>query len=145
MLCKVSNCDRKSKVRGMCMRHYNQVRLYGKIFRSTLADPSIIIQHGNVCKIELCHRNGEMAAEAIINKSDYELVSGYRWFLSGGGYVGGYINGNPVRLHRLIANTPYGFTCHHKNENPLDNRRKNLFNCSRSMHISMHNRLRRIF
>ncbi len=32
------------------------------------------------------------------------------------------------KMHRVIARTPNGFVCHHKNGNPLDNRRINLDN-----------------
>jgi len=50
-------------------------------------------------------------------------------------------NGAGVRatsMHRLIANTPRGFVCHHRNRNGLDNRRKNLLNMTRKEHQFLH-------
>jgi hypothetical protein len=45
-------------------------------------------------------------------------------------------NGRPVwrYLHRLIAHTPTGLECHHRNGNPFDNRSLNLQNVTPSQH-----------
>jgi len=55
-----------------------------------------------------------------------------------------YIAGkqHTVRMHREIANTPPGFQCHHKNLDPLDNRRENLQNVTPSHHRTLHNKTR---
>ena len=43
-----------------------------------------------------------------------------------------------VYMHRLIAKTPSGETCHHRNRQTLDNRRKNLVNMSKDAHRTLH-------
>ena len=43
-----------------------------------------------------------------------------------------------IRMHRVIADTPYDLVCHHINGNPLDNRRENLLNMSWFEHAKLH-------
>lgn len=43
-----------------------------------------------------------------------------------------------VSMHRLIANTPSGMICHHRNRNSLDNRRANLCNMTKGDHEKLH-------
>jgi len=43
-----------------------------------------------------------------------------------------------ISMHRLIAQTPRGLQCHHRNRNSLDNRRANLLNMTRRNHESLH-------
>jgi hypothetical protein len=77
---------------------------------------------------------------AIIDSSDYSLVSQYNWHLSNTGYAV-WRGGKPrhtIRMHRLILNTPEGMDTDHINHNKLDNRRSNLRVCSRS--INLHNK-----
>ena len=76
----------------------------------------------------------------LIDDEDLELVSQYKWTL----------NNKHVRLssnkgvflpihvvifekHRIV----YRGECHHKNGNPLDNRKENLVSCTKSEHRHM--------
>ena len=43
-----------------------------------------------------------------------------------------------IRMHRLIAHCPPGQETHHKNLNPLDNRRSNLVNLTPPQHKEAH-------
>jgi len=43
-----------------------------------------------------------------------------------------------LSMHRLIAKTPSGLVCHHKNGNSLDNRKSNLTNMQRHDHENHH-------
>ena len=43
-----------------------------------------------------------------------------------------------VSMHRLVAKTPAGEVCHHRNRNTLDNRRANLCNLSKHEHHRIH-------
>lgn len=43
-----------------------------------------------------------------------------------------------IRMHRVVANTPYDLVCHHINHNSLDNRRANLLNMSWFEHAKLH-------
>jgi len=77
--------------------------------------------------------------EAIVDDSDFEDVSKYRWYYAHGYAVRTvYNNGKPyqLRMHRLLLNTPNGMDTDHVNRNRLDNRRKNLRVASRSENVA---------
>lgn len=74
--------------------------------------------------------NGQFA---IIDKEDEERISKYKWYLKRSRCLAYAMRpvttlGKTywVRMHRQIMHTPKGFITHHKNRNPLDNRKKNL-------------------
>lgn len=50
------------------------------------------------------------------------------------------INGHTIetKMHRLVAKTPEGYVCHHKNRDTLDNRRANLANLTPEQHQYVH-------
>jgi len=78
----------------------------------------------------------ERGSVAIINESDYEKVSAYKWHKSDTGYAvwRGVVNGvkRTVRMHRLITNAPEGLVVDHLNNDPLDNRASNLRICTQA-------------
>lgn len=70
---------------------------------------------------------------AIIDQSDYKIVSKYKWYLSSG-YATAHekqIKGvrPSVFMHRLVRKTPDGLFTDHINRNKLDNRKSNLRVC----------------
>jgi len=82
---------------------------------------------------------------AIVDETDCVWLSQFRWYAkkSSTRYyaVRKVYTKNKVvleRMHRLIAGTPSYFVCHHKNSNPLDNRRENLENMRRGDHDIIH-------
>lgn len=68
--------------------------------------------------------------EAIVDRRDLELVSGYTWRVLEGhngkryAYAGG--SDGPYYMHRIVAGTPKGMETDHINGDGLDNRRTNL-------------------
>lgn len=72
----------------------------------------------------------------IIDSEDFDKVSKYNWWIKGNNYVytqtSGRKNRTSTYLHRLIMNTKKGEEVDHINQNPLDNRKSNLRNCTRS-------------
>lgn len=81
----------------------------------------------------------------IVDVEDFEILNEHLWFAkkSSSRYyavrkiiVDGKIK--LQRMHRVIAQTLRGFVCHHRNGNPLDNRRKNLENMRRGLHDMAH-------
>ena len=80
---------------------------------------------------------GQIVAQAMVDESDYETVSQYRWSLHNRGYAITGGGNTKVLMHRLVlglsntrgsgrgsgASRPQ---CDHINQNKLDNRRKNL-------------------
>ena len=43
-----------------------------------------------------------------------------------------------VWMHRVLAATPFGLICHHRNRNTMDNRRKNFLNMPCRQHQLLH-------
>lgn len=56
----------------------------------------------------------------------YAVKSGHCWYALRKEYRGGKTY--KIRMHRDVAQTPPGMVTHHKNGNPLDNRKINLDN-----------------
>lgn len=84
-------------------------------------------------------------AFAIVDDTDYEALSEYRWSLAG--HKARYAAGTSryaarasrsgssrktLYMHRLVMNAPSGVNVDHANGNPLDNRRQNLRFCNQS-------------
>lgn len=66
-----------------------------------------------------------------VDAADYEWLSQWTWSLIGG-YAGRFAKGRAIMMHREIMQTPEGLVVDHKNQNRLDNTRKNLWNCTYS-------------
>lgn len=71
---------------------------------------------------------------AIVDAADYEWLSKYRWFAKGGRdgkyYAGRTEKGRNILMHREIMKPPPGMVVDHINANSLDNRRRNMRNCT---------------
>ena len=68
---------------------------------------------------------------AIVDDSDYEELSRYKWCLNGGCYAsrGFHVNGKLIieKMHqRVLGAAPPGYVIDHINGNTLDNRKENL-------------------
>lgn len=92
-----------------------------------------------MCKITL-----KCGKEVLVDKEEYEFLSRFTWFNNGKGYALASINGEVVRMHRLITNCGTNFEVDHINGNTLDNRKSNLRVCShkensRNVKIPSHN------
>lgn len=70
---------------------------------------------------------------ALVDNEDYKRVSKYKWHYVGNGSAAHrvYRTSEYIYMHRLIMNTPSGLEVDHINHNKLDNRKKNLRNCTR--------------
>ena len=71
--------------------------------------------------------NGKNGGVALVSQEDYELVSKYKWYLSGG-YVMGEINGKLTLMHRFIMKPDATQHVDHINGKKYDNSRENLRN-----------------
>ena len=139
-MCKVEwcNCD-KILANGLCSKHYNQLRRYGKIFRYSYRDKEnhieVLEDHA---EIFLINKNNEVAAKALIDIEDIDKVKSYKWHLSVERDKYNYVisNNSPdKKLHRFIMDAPKNTVVDHINHNPLDNRKSNLRICSNQQNI----------
>jgi hypothetical protein len=79
---------------------------------------------------------------ALVDDSDYDRVSAYKWSYSGHGYAHRVISTGGkqqhIYMHRFILGSPNGEDVDHRNGDRLDNRRENLRWCSHRDNIRNH-------
>lgn len=129
--CIVEWCDKETKVREYCGRHYTQITRHGEIKRSR-GDKNEYIVKGDYVEIVLYDKDYNEKCRAIIDLDDMERCKPYKWVFRNDGYVSAKINGKGIKLHRFIANIPKGLHTDHINRNRLDNRKVNLKVCTQS-------------
>ncbi len=133
-ICKVQECKGKVFGHGHCNRHYMQIRKYGRIVAAhgrVPSDSNRFIFDDDIAWMELYDRWGNVTANTIIDAEDYQKAKTKKWHLDGKGYVCSKENNNKLFLHHLI--TDYGkYRVDHKDRNPLNNRKSNLRECTRS-------------
>ena len=68
----------------------------------------------------------------LVDTDDAHLLAKCLWYTAGHGYgyARGTIDGRTDSLHRLVAGTAAHLWTDHKNRNTMDNRRRNLRQCS---------------
>ena len=94
--------------------------------------PSPIEIIGDLAKISLRNRNGDVVAFALIDADDVKKVEGRRWYKTIHGYCA--TKGKEISyLHRVIVD---GREIDHWNRDKLDNRKSNLRPCSQSQNIA---------
>ncbi len=74
---------------------------------------------------------------AIVDAADYEALSRYKWHLVAPGklYAGRKEGGKTVYMHREIMQPPPGMCVDHIDGNSLDNRRRNMRNCTNQQNM----------
>lgn len=86
----------------------------------------------------------ENGGYAIVENRDYDQINQYSWYKDKNGYaITKDCWSERVSMHRLVKGLKYvkGYHVHHKNNNPLDNRRKNLMRTSAEWHRQLHNQI----
>ena len=124
-ICKVNFCKNKYWAKGYCSRHYDHIRLYGKILKRTRLTPNEFTIERNICRIVLYNINHVAIAETIIDTKNVEKCKKYKWWLSQG-YVKTTRNGNCLFLHKFICNPPKNRLTDHIDRNMLNNLESNL-------------------
>lgn len=144
-ICEVCGSDirvKKSKITNqiLCSRHYDHIRLHGKILERTIFDPNKFNIYDDCVGIELYNRENKFLSEAIIDIEDFDKVKNIKWRCNSG-YVVADINNKRVSLHRFILNIDKKEDIvDHRDHNTLNNRKNNLRVCT----ISQNNRNRNI-
>lgn len=129
--CSVENCHNKVMAKGLCSKHYSQLRRYGKIFKYSSRDKTnhieILEDHAEIFLID---KNNEICAKALIDLDDVDKVKNIKWHrsdLQRSTYYCISNNSEWRRIHRLIMGvTDKDIVVDHINHNGLDNRKSNL-------------------
>ena len=140
VLCKIEECTNKAVAKGLCSKHYNQLRRYGKIFKYTCRDKinhiEILKDHAEIYLIDI---NNEVCGKTLIDLEDVDKVKNIKWHrsdLQRNTYYCMSNNKTWRRLHRLIMNvTDPNIFVDHINHNGLDNRKSNLRICTNQENI----------
>ncbi|MEH7209545.1 HNH endonuclease [Priestia megaterium] len=110
----------------LCRRHYDQLYVYGEIMSRTVFDRNEIVEYDDYAEV-IVYKGKKEFAKAIIDNSDVELASRYKWGMDGHGYLTTKVNGRYLALHQLLMNTKNtDYLVDHKDRNKLNNRRSNL-------------------
>lgn len=133
--CSVENCHNKVMAKGLCSKHYSQLRRYGKIFKYSSRDKTnhieILEDHAEIFLID---KNNEICAKALIDLDDVNKVKNIKWHRSDLQRSTYYCLSNDSewkRIHRLIMGvTDKNIVVDHINHNGLDNRKSNLRICT---------------
>ena len=133
--CSVENCHNKVMAKGLCSKHYSQLRRYGKIFKYSSRDKTnhieILEDHAEIFLID---KNNEICAKALIDLDDVDKVKNIKWHrsdLQRSTYYCISNNSEWCRIHRLIMGvTDKDIVVDHINHNGLDNRKSNLRICT---------------
>ena len=133
--CSVENCHNKVMAKGLCSKHYSQLRRYGKIFKYSSRDKTnhieILEDHAEIFLID---KNNEICAKALIDLDDVDKVKNIKWHRSDLQRSTYYCLSNDSewkRIHRLIMGvTDKNIVVDHINYNGLDNRKSNLRICT---------------
>ena len=140
MECTVDNCSCKIFAKGLCSKHYSQLRRYGKIFKYSYRDKINYIELlEDHAEIYLINKNNEICGKALIDLEDVEKVKDIKWHKSDLQRSTYYCTSNNrewKRLHRLIMGVAdSNIIVDHINHNGLDNRKNNLRLCNNQQNI----------
>jgi len=136
-ICKVDGCDQPSFSKCLCGRHYNQVRTMGGVRSRTTHDPNEFTVDGDLVRIHLYNKRSQKIGEAIVDASDYHLVSKYRWSLLKThhiSYCSTSLNRKTTYIHRIIMGEPDS-QVDHINRDGLLNSRSNLRLCTQQQNV----------
>jgi hypothetical protein len=112
---------------GMCVKHYHQMRDFGKIVDAssrTMHDPNPIKVIGNYAEV-ICHSKKGDTYKVKISLEDIPLISRYKWSVMNQGYAITY-SPNRMFMHQLLCPVASHEVVDHINRDKLDNRRGNL-------------------
>lgn len=122
-----------------CQKHYDQYRNHGKCFERTVRDPNDYEVSGDVAKIFMYDKYGNRTGTAIVDLEDLDKCLQYKWYTKKRRHTSyAYTNSKENKkryLHRLVTGYEGNLDIDHINGNGLDNRKKNLRICSRSMNL----------
>lgn len=136
--CKIEGCKCSRIVaKGMCSRHYNQIRKYGKILDQINDGENKITIEDNIARMDLYDIRGNKIDEVIFDAEDINKVKDYAWHRTDLERSTYYCRSCKAgRMHRVILGiSDPKMVVDHINHNGLDNRKANLRVCTNSQNI----------
>ena len=140
-VCTIENCNNKIFAKGLCSKHYNQIRRHGKILEQTSREANKIIKYEDYAEIYLNDKDSNIIGYAIIDLENLDKVKMFKWHAKKerNGFL--YAKNNKVgMLHRFILslyqNISENKLVDHINHNTLDNRKINLRICTNQQNIT---------
>lgn len=134
-ICQVEGCNNAHYTKNYCIRHYQQIRKYGKILKRTRSDLNEIIIKDDIAEIILYDAKQREIARAIVDVEDVEKISGFKWYALKDGRTYYAVRSIPIandkrtliRMHhQIIGKPPKGLISDHRDGNGLHNFRTNL-------------------
>ena len=129
-------CD-KIFAKGLCSRHYTQLKKFGKITDRINFNLNNITIKENIAIIDLYDKHDSKIAECIIDAEDIDKVKKLGWHLAKSGRYTQYCGNYKIGLiHRYLLDVmDPSVVVDHINQNGLDNRKSNLRICSNQNNI----------
>lgn len=124
-VCCVEGCNGKVVAKGMCDKHYRQMKRHGYIKETTRLSANKFEIKDDIVEIVLYDNDGNECNRAIIDKEDLDKVKGYKWGMCHN-YVSTLYNRKRILLHRFIVDCEDGMMVDHIDGNPLNNTKSNL-------------------
>lgn len=129
--CTIEGCNNEFYAKGLCRRHYNQMKCSGKILDRFRNDKNEYEIYNSKVLISIYNRKAEIIEKAIIDKEDVQKAKKYKWYLSEYGYIATTLkNRKNLFLHRYLMNCPKDKVVDHINHDKTDNRKCNLKICT---------------
>lgn len=129
--CEIQGCAQQYYAKGLCKRHYQQMKTYGQIVgnpATSRRDPNEFSFDAdlNCWRIHILDIWGNPKGIALIDEQDLEKAKPHKWKIGTNGYVGSMTA--KCLLHHFILNIQPSMKVQvdHANGNKLDCRRGNL-------------------
>lgn len=140
-ICDIEGCDKEVFAKGLCSKHYSQIRRHGKILEQTSRSSNKIVVHEDFVEIYLNDIHSNIIGAAIIDLEDLQYIEGYKWHAKEerNGFI--YARNNQVGpLHRYIlskySQLEEGRVVDHIDHNTLNNRKSNLRICTNQQNVT---------
>ena len=126
--CNIEGCNTPRYCDGLCCRHWEMMRMYGRILERNSRDANDFIIHQDCVEIKMYGAKPDFCytGSAFVDLDDYDKVKNYKWGIAKDGYPS---NNKVGKLHRFVypdqANIR-GKTIDHIDQNKLNSRKSNL-------------------